>query len=266
MRGATVGESAYVRAETIDRIGVLTIDHPPVNALDAATFRELEAAFDRALADPGVKVIVITGTGRSFVAGADIHVLASMQTPADAEEMARGGQALMSRIERAPKPVIAAINGRYCLGGGNELAMACHIRIAEERTKFGQPEITLGLIPGWGGSRRLADLVGLGRALELILTGDPIHASEAHRIGLVNRVVPEGGALEEALRLGGRLAALSGEALRRALDCVVAGRGMSHDDAMAYEAARFGEMVGTEDMREGVNAFLEKRRAQFRDR
>ncbi len=261
-----VGDTAYVHAEIVDRIAVLTIDHPPVNALDAATFTDLEGAFERALADPEVKAIVITGTGRSFVAGADIKALTSMATPADAERLARGGQALMSRIERSPKPVIAAINGRFCLGGGNELAMACHIRIAEERAKFAQPEITLGLIPGWGGSRRLVRLIGLGKAVELILTGDHIRASEAHRLGLVNRVVPEGAALDEALRLGRKLAALSGQALRRALDCVYAGLDMPLDEAMEYEAVRFGEMAGTEDMREGLDAFLEKRRPEFTDR
>jgi enoyl-CoA hydratase/carnithine racemase len=255
-----------VHEAIVDRVAVLTIDHPPVNALDAATFRDLEAGLDRALSDAEAKAIVITGTGRSFVAGADIGSLAGMGTPAEAETLARGGQALMTRIERAPKPVIAAINGRYCLGGGNELAMACHIRIAEERVKFAQPEITLGLIPGWGGSQRLVRLVGLGKAVELILTGDHIRANEAQRIGLVNRVVPEGQALDEALQLGRQLAALSAEALRRALDCIYAGLDMSHDEAMDYEARRFGEMAATEDMREGLKAFREKRRAQFRDR
>jgi enoyl-CoA hydratase/carnithine racemase len=189
-----------------------------------------------------------------------------MATVEDAERLARDGQALMLKIERSPKPVIAAINGRYCLGGGNELAMACHIRIAEQRVKFGQPEVSLGLMPGWGGSQRLVRLVGLGKAVELILTGDHIRAKEAHRLGLINRVVPEGAALDEAKRLGGRLAAMSSQALRRALDTVYAVLDMDVEEAMAYEAARFGEMAATQDMHEGLAAFLDKRPPRFRDR
>lgn len=255
-----------VRLTVEDRIAVLVIDHPPVNALDEKTFRALEEAFDRAVADQEVKVIVITGVGRSFVAGADIGTLAGMATVEDAERLAHDGQAFLLKIERSPKPVIAAINGRYCLGGGNELAMACHIRIAEERVKFGQPEVSLGLMPGWGGSQRLVRLVGLGKAVELILTGDHIRAKEAHRLGLVNRVVPEGGALDEAKRLAGQLAAMSSQALKRAMAAIYAALDMEVEEAMAYEAARFGELAATEDMREGLSAFLEKRPPRFQDR
>ncbi len=261
-----MGTYQYVHLAVEDRVSVLTIDHPPVNALDEATFRDLKAAFTDTAADDTVKVIVITGTGESFVAGADVHVLAAIASVEEAERLAREGQAFFLRIERSPKPVIAAINGRYCLGGGNELAMACHLRIAEERCKFGQPEIKLGLVPGWGGSRRLAHLVGLGKALELILTGDHIRADEAQRIGLVNRVVPQGSALEEAKKLAAQLAALSGEALRRALDVVYTCLDVDVESGMAYEAARLGEMAGTEDMHEGLAAFLEKRRPRFHDR
>ena len=266
LRGGQVRDLTYVHLRTEDRIAVLTIDHPPVNALDEATFRDLEAAFRAAQEDEMVKVIVITGTGRSFVAGADIGSLAEMTTPVEAEALARSGQDLMLRIERSPKPVIAAINGRFCLGGGNELAMACHIRIAEERTKFAQPEITLGLIPGWGGSRRLVHLVGLGKAVELILTGNHIRAHEAQQLGLVNRVVAEGTALEEAKRLARQLVALSSEGLRLALDCIYGELDMSAEEAMAYEARCFAEMACTYDKCEGVSAFLQKRRPQFEDR
>jgi enoyl-CoA hydratase len=245
-----------VRLTVEDRIAVLVIDHPPVNTLDEQTFRALEETFDQAVADQEVKVIVVTGTDRSFVAGADIRMLAGMATVEDAERLAGAGQAFMLKIERSPKPVIAAINGRYCLGGGNELAMACHIRIAEERVKFGQPEICLGLMPGWGGSQRLARLV----------TGDPVRAKEAHRLGLVNRVVPEGAALDEAKRLAEKIAALSGPALKRAMGAIYAALDMEVEEAMAYEAARFGEMAATEDMREGLSAFLEKRPPCFQDR
>lgn len=266
MSETQVGSYERVHVTVEERVAVLQIDHPPVNALDEATFHDLEAAFEDALADGAVKVVVITGAGKSFVAGADIGDLSSMGSVEDATSKAHQGQALYLKIERSPKPVLAAINGRYCLGGGNELAMACHIRIAEERVKLGQPEIKLGLVPGWGASRRLVHLVGLGKALELILTGDHIRASEAQRLGLVNRVVPEGAALDEAMRLGKQLAALSSEALRRALDAVYACLDLDVEDGMAYEAARFGEMASTEDIHEGLSAFLEKRRPQFRDR
>jgi enoyl-CoA hydratase/carnithine racemase len=261
-----VKDLMYVRVHTKDRIAVLAIDHPPVNALDAATFCDLDAAVRGAQADPVVKVIVITGTGRSFVAGADIGYLAEMATAEDAEALARSGQGLMLRIEHSPKPIIAAINGRYCLGGGNELAMACHMRIAEEQAEFGQPEIRLGLIPGWGGTRRLVHLVGLGKAVELILTGDRISAREALQLGLVNRVVAEGKALDEAMRLAAQLATLSSEGLRLALDCIYSELDMGTGEAMACEMQRFAEMACTYDKGEGLSAFLEKRHPQFEDR
>jgi enoyl-CoA hydratase/carnithine racemase len=256
----------YVHIEVEDRVAVLTIDHPPVNTLTQATFDDLEAAFAQVLADGDVKVIVITGTGRSFISGADVNEMAALSTVEELAEKAEQGHALFRSIERSSKPVIAAINGRYCLGGGNELAIACHIRIAEEKVKFGQPEIKLGLVPGWGGSQRLARLVGLGRAVEMILTGDHIRAQEAYRIGLVNRVVPEGEALNEAMRMAKYIASLSSLALERALDTIYRGLDMSPDEGLAYEAKRFSELAATEDMREGVRAFLEKRRPSFQDR
>jgi len=247
-------------------VAVLTIDHPPVNTLDARTFEALRDAFDAAMIDDAVKVIVITGVGQSFIAGADVSELQAIGSAQDAREKAEAGQALFCRVERSPKPVIGAINGRYCLGGGNELALACHLRIAEEKAKFGQPETKLGLIPGWGGTQRLTRLVGVGRAIELILTGDPIRAEEAHRIGLVNRVVPEGEALQEALRLAKRLASQSRLALAQALDAIYTGLDVGLERGLEYEVERFSEMADTEDMHEGLRAFLEKRRPQFRDR
>ena len=263
---AVVGEEGRVHIRVEERVAVLTIDHPPVNTLDAWTFVALRDAFDAAVTDETVKVIVITGVGQSFIAGADVNELHAMCSAQEAREKAEAGQVLFRRIEGSLKPVIAAINGRYCLGGGNELALACHMRVAEEKVKFGQPEIKLGLIPGWGGTQRLTRLVGVGKAVELILTGDPIRADEAHRIGLVNRVVPEGAALQEALRLAKHMTALSKLALARALDAIYTGLDIGFERGLEYEVERFSEMADTEDMREGLRAFMEKRRPQFKDR
>ena len=193
----------------------------------------------------------------------DLSALADPQETLDKAEM---GQGLAQKLERSRKPVIAAVNGRYCLGGGTEFAMACHMRIAEESVRFAQPEIKLGLIPGWGGTQRLVRLVGLGRAIELILTGDHIRAQEAYRIGLVNKVVPAGSAVSEAVRLAKRIASMSSVAIANALDAIYAGLDMDLDEGLAYEAKRFSEMANTHDMGEGLRAFVEKRRPHFEDR
>jgi enoyl-CoA hydratase/carnithine racemase len=255
-----------VQVDVEDRVAVLTIDHPPVNALDRDTFADLKGAFEQALSDKEVKAIVIAGAGQSFVAGADINELRAIGGAEEARAMAQAGHELLNAIERSPKPVIAAVNGRFCLGGGNELILACHVRIAERSAKFGQPEIKLGLIPGWGATQRLTRLVGLGKAVELILTGDHIRATEAHRIGLVNDVVEDGTALEAAKRMGARLAASSGVGLAKALDAIYTGLELDRQAGLAYEIERFAEMADTEDRREGLSAFLEKRRPEFKDR
>jgi enoyl-CoA hydratase len=245
---------------------VLTINRPKVlNALNAQTLEALSRAIDTARDDAGVRAIVITGSGdRSFVAGADINELAS-QTPVDGREHARRGQALFDRIERLGKPVIAAING-FALGGGCELAMACTIRLAADTAKLGQPEINLGLIPGYAGSQRLPRLVGRGRALELLLVGNPIAADEAWRIGLVNKVVPAADLMNEARALAQALAAKAPVAVRYILEAVAGGLDMSFEDAEDYEATLFGLVATTEDMREGTRAFLEKRKPEFKGR
>lgn len=261
-----MAEYRNVHVEVEDRVAVLTIDHPPVNALDRATFMDLRDAFEQALADKEVKVIVVAGAGKSFVAGADINELSAIAGAEEARAMAQAGHRFFSAIEHSPKPVIAAVNGRFCLGGGNELILACHMRIAEQSAKFGQPEIKLGLIPGWGATQRLARLVGLGKAIELILTGDHIRATEAHRIGLVNEVVEDGMALEAAKRMARRLAALSGVGLAKALDAIYTGLDLDDQAGLAYEVERFAEMADTEDRREGLSAFLEKRSPEFKDR
>jgi enoyl-CoA hydratase/carnithine racemase len=261
-----MGETEYVNIKVEDRVGIVTIDHPPLNTINSATLADLTACVLQALADPAVKVIVITGTDQSFCAGADVKEFQSvLGTPAFMRKI-RDGHALFNQIERSPKPVIAAVNGRYCLGGGCELALACHMRIAEEGVKFGQTEIKLGLMPGWGGTQRLVRLVGLSKALEMILTGDHVRAKEAYRIGLVNQVVPKGEALGAALRLAQRMAALSGVALAKSLAAVYEGLDMRREEGLANEIKRFSEVAESEDIREGLASFLEKRRPQFKDR
>jgi len=245
---------------------IVTINRPSkLNALNTQTLTELGLVLDAASTDEGVRVLVLTGAGeKAFVAGADIEEL-SVQTPVTGREHARKGQALFDRIERLGKPVIAAVNG-FALGGGCELAMACTMRLAADTAKFGQPEINLGLIPGYAGSQRLPRLVGRGRALELLLTGNPIGADEAFRIGLVNRVVPAAQLLTEAKALAQLLAGKAPVAVRYILDAVAGGLEMSFADAQTYEATLFGLVATTDDMREGTRAFLEKRKPTFTGR
>jgi enoyl-CoA hydratase len=249
-----------------DAVALLTIDRPKVlNALDSATLDELRRALLACRQEDGIRAVVITGAGdRAFVAGADIGELAA-QTPAGGREHALRGQHVLDLLEHLGKPVIAAING-YALGGGCELAMACTLRIAADTARLGQPEINLGLIPGYAGTQRLARLVGAGRALELLLTGDHITAAEAHRIGLVNRVVPAADLMTEALALAMRLAGQAPLASRYIIDAVHRGLDMPLREAQAFEATLFGLVSSTEDMREGTRAFLEKRKPSFKGR
>jgi enoyl-CoA hydratase len=245
---------------------VVTINRPEkLNALNTKTVTELGQVMDEAASDSAVKAIVLTGSGeKSFVAGADINELA-VQTPVSGREHARSGQRVFDRIERLGKPVVAAVNG-FALGGGCELAMACTLRIASDTAKFGQPEINLGLIPGYAGSQRLPRLVGRGRALEMLLTGAQITAEEAHRIGLVNKVVPAASLMTEARALAHTLAGKAPVAVRYILEAVAGGLEMSFADAQDYEATLFGLVSTTDDMREGTRAFLEKRKAAFQGR
>lgn len=245
---------------------IVTINRPKVlNALDARTLAELDDVFGDAARRDDVRVVVLTGAGeKSFVAGADINEL-SVQTPVGGREHARRGQALFNRIEHLGKPVIAAVNG-FALGGGCELAMACTLRLASSAARFGQPEINLGLLPGYAGSQRLPRLVGRGRALELLLTGMQISAEEALRIGLVNRVVPAADLATEARTLAQAIAAKAPIAVRYILEAVAGGLEMSLADAQDYEATLFGLVSTTDDMREGTKAFLEKRKPEFKGR
>ncbi len=248
------------------RVLWLTLNRPDVlNAIDDAMLTALDAAVRRAGQEPSVGALVITGAGdRSFAAGADIRELAS-RTPIAAREHARHAQSVYAQIETLGKPVIAAVNG-FALGGGCELALACTLRLAAETATFGQPEINLGLIPGYGGSQRLPRLVGRGPALELLLTGQRISAAEAWRIGLVNRVVPAERLVTEAAAFAAELAAKAPIALRYLLAAVHAGAELTLSAGQEFEAGLFGLAAATDDMREGTQAFLDKRPPAFTGR
>jgi enoyl-CoA hydratase len=255
LRVERVGDAARVVVARPDKL----------NTLDAATVRELQSAFEALSADDDVRGVVVTGEGeKAFAAGADIPELARM-TALDGVRTSRAGQRAFLQVERLGKPVIAALNG-YALGGGLELALACHLRIAASTARMGLPEVKLGIIPGYGGTARLPRLVGRGRALELILTGEMIDAEEAHRIGLVNRVVPADRLQEEAMALLRRILANGPVALRLALEAVDHGADSSLEEALLFESNLFGLLAGTDDMREGMGAFLEKRPPSFRGR
>jgi enoyl-CoA hydratase/carnithine racemase len=245
-------------------VATVTVNRPKVlNALSTQTLDELRRAILALKYDDGIRVVIVTGAGdKSFIAGADINEL-SQQTPIGGRELALRGQHVFDLVENMGKPVIAAING-YALGGGCELAMACTIRIAADTAKLGQPEINLGIIPGYGGSQRLSRLVGRGRALELLLTGDQITAAEAYRLGLVNRVVTGANLMGEARKLAQALAAKAPIAVRYIIDAVNKGLQMPLPEAQVFEATLFGLVAATEDMREGTKAFLEKRKPEFK--
>ena len=241
-------------------VAIVTINRPKVlNALNSGTLDELRRVMLDLKHDEGVRAVIVTGAGeKSFIAGADINELA-VQTPTGGREFALTGQHVLDLIENMGKPVIAAING-YALGGGCELAMACTIRLAADTAKLGQPEINLGIIPGYAGTQRLSRLVGKGKAMELILSGVPIGASEAERIGLVNRVVPAAELMTEARKLSGQLAVSAPIAMRYIIHAINEGLEMPFAEASVFEATLFGLIASTDDMREGTKAFLEKRK------
>jgi len=247
-------------------VATITINRPRVlNALNAQTLDELRRAILELEADEAIRVVIVTGAGdKSFVAGADINELA-VQTPTGGREHGLTGQHVFDLIENMGKPVVAAING-YALGGGCELAMACTLRVAADTARLGQPEIALGIIPGYAGTQRLPRLVGKGRAMEMILTGAPISADEALRIGLVNRVVPPADLMAEAKKLAAQLASNAPIAMRYIINAINKGVEMSFAEACQYEATLFGLVSSTDDMREGTKAFLEKRKATFTGR
>ena len=247
-------------------IAYVTLNRPKVlNALNQETWENLRTAFEDARDDAAVRGVILTGAGdKAFIAGADISELAHV-TAVEAEKSSSYGQAVLNLIENLGKPVIAAVNG-FALGGGCETAMACTIRVASENAKFGQPEVTLGLIPGGGGTQRLPRLVGKGRALQLILSGEMINAQEAYRIGLVNEVVPAAELITRAEAILNRIFSNAPIAVKYSLDAVNKGLETSQAEGLSLEASLFGLCAGTEDKKEGTSAFLEKRKPQFQGR
>lgn len=249
--------------EVKDGVAVVTINRPDkLNALNDQVMAELADAAERIATDPAIRGAILTGAGpKSFVAGADISDLAK-QGPFDGKARAMRGQGVLRRLETCGKPVIAAVNG-FALGGGCELAMACHIRIASENAKFGQPEVKLGIAPGYGGTQRLPRLVGKGVAMQLILTADMIDAAEAYRIGLVNKVVPANELMAETEKMLRGILSMGPLAVRLSMEAIDHGLEMTLDEGLLLEANHFGLLAATQDTKEGLSAFLEKRPAKF---
>ena len=247
-------------------VRVVTVHRPDkLNALNRATLEALQLAFDAAAADDAVRAVVLTGAGaKAFVAGADIAEMSGLSA-VQARDFSLVGQRLMRRMERMPKPVVAMVNG-FALGGGLELAMCCHLRIAADSAKLGLPEVTLGLLPGFGGSQRLLRLVGRAAALEMTLTGAPVDAARAMALGLVNRVVPAAELESHTMAFAATLAGNAPLAMRGILDAIHVGGECAIDDGLEYESAQFGLAFATEDAREGMTAFLERRKPTFRNR
>lgn len=260
----------FLQISTTNRVATLTLNRPPVNSLSEAVLNELSTAVDEVLADANVKVIIVTGAGsRAFVAGADITTFRKQleggpEGAVAALEFLQLGHAVFNKIENAPKPFIAALNG-VALGGGGELALACHIRLMADTARIGWPEVNLGLIPGWGGTQRLPRLIGPAKALELILTADQVGAAEALALGLVNGVTTAEALLPTAQTLAEKIAGKGGLALRAALSAVVGGSDKPLAVGLAHEIEAVRPTLLSSDMREGVTAFLEKRAPQFKD-
>lgn len=253
----------FITLTVENRIATLTVNRPDkLNALNDATIAELGRAIDEVRARDDIGGLIVTGAGRAFVAGADISELSS-QTPTIAKARARAGQEIFRRFETSPKPVIAAVNG-FALGGGCELALACHIRIASEKAKFGQPEVKLGTCPGYGGTQRLSRLIGKGRAIQLVTTAEMIDASEAYRIGLANKVVAPEALVEAATELMNQILSNAPLAVALCIEAIDRGLEMSLEEGMILEANHFGLLAASDDMTEGMSAFLDKRTPVFR--
>jgi enoyl-CoA hydratase len=248
-----------------NRIATLTVNRPDkLNALNDATIAELGKAIDEIRTRDDIAGVIVTGAGRAFVAGADISELSS-QTPTIAKARSRAGQEVFRRFETSPKPVIAAVNG-FALGGGCELALACHIRIASDKAKFGQPEVKLGTCPGYGGTQRLSRLIGKGRAIQLITTAEMIDAHEAYRLGLVNKVVAPEGLMSAVTEMMNAILANGPLAVALCIEAIDRGLEMSLEEGLVLEANHFGLLAASDDMTEGMKAFLEKRAPAFKGR
>lgn len=255
----------FVTVAIAERIATVMLNNPPANLLNTAVLKELAHRFDELEADDDIRVVILTAAGRFFCPGADIKELAQIEAAHQGADFSTLGQDVLNRIERSDKPVIAAINGA-CLGGGLELAMACHMRVAAAGVSLGLPEITLGLIPGFGGTQRLQRIIGPSKAAEIILTGESMASEEALSLGLLNRVVPTEEVLRQANVLAGTIVAKGRLATQAALRAIRTGLDSSLAEGLAREAELFGELCGTADKAEGVKAFLEKRRPKFTDR
>lgn len=257
-----MGEYKNLLFENLDGIGILTMNRPKaLNALNAETMGELSSVLEKIAKDEAIRVLIITGSGKAFVAGADITEMLPM-TSAEGMAWGRFGQRVFNQIETLPQPVIAAING-FALGGGCEMAMACDIRLAAEGAKFGQPEVGLGIIPGFAGTQRLPRLIGKGRAKELLFTGELITAQEAYRIGLVNRVVPAEELLGEAKLLAAKILKQATYAVKLCKEAVNTGMEVDQNTGTEFEGSLFGITCSTHDKKEGMTAFVEKRKANF---
>jgi enoyl-CoA hydratase len=252
----------FVTVTITERIATVTLNNPPANLLNSAVLKELDQAFGELEAQDAARVIILTAAGRFFCAGGDIKELAQLNTVSQGAELSRLGQALLNRIERFDKPVIAAING-VCLGGGLELAMACHIRVAAAGTQLGLPEINLGLIPGFGGTQRLPRIIGPSKAAELILTGEPITAEQALDVGLANRVVAVDQVLAQSRGLAVMISSKGRLAIQAALRAIRTGLDSPLAEGLASETDLFASLCETADKKEGTHAFLEKRNPNF---
>jgi len=254
----------YLFIEKSDGIGIITINRPDaMNAMNSDVVSELSITISDMIADKEIGVIIITGSReKAFVAGADIKAMQQMNAE-DALEFGKTGQEMTLVIENSPKPVIAAVNG-FALGGGCEISLACHIRVASENAIFGQPEVLLGLIPGWGGTQRLPKIVGTGIANELIITGNQISAQEAHRIGLVNHVVTQTELMDTCKEIGKKILNNGPNAIAKSLNCIHESFDKSIEDGLEFEVKEFANLFSREETKEGLSAFVEKRKANFR--
>jgi len=256
---------SFVLKEISDQIAVLTINRPDaLNAMNDKVVADLESTVQSCIDDKNVGVIILTGAGdKAFVAGADIKKMQSMGAEG-ALAFGKAGQQMTLTIENSPKPIIAAVNG-FALGGGCEISMACHIRVASESASFGQPEVLLGILPGWGGTQRLPKLVGPGMANEIITTGRMVSAAEAKSIGLVNHVVASEELMGKCIKVANQILKNGPEAVAQSLDCIQKGLGSTIEDGLAIEVENFSKLFGTDEAQEGLTAFVEKRKPNFRN-